>query len=150
MWFWSTDIQLYSPAAFVHYAGWDPDVFYEMLHNTLNSAKRMGSTAPSSPSSNLSQAGTGKGTEEQGWAGQGSWYSVQSFGRTWVRYTRCHPSLNKGSGKTAVDLMGPEFLSLYISSSAHLPGMTVQLLLQHSPGLPVLLYHTASGDTTER
>lgn len=33
----------------------------------------------------------------------------------WVRHAGCHPRLNKVSGKTAVDLTGPEFLSHYIS-----------------------------------
>lgn len=112
--FWSTAIQLRSAAAFVRYAELDPDVLYKKLHNTLNSAKGRGAWPHSSLSSNLPHAGTGKETWEQGWAGQGPDTQL-SFGRTWVRHTGCRLSLNKVSGKTAIGLAGPEFLSRYIS-----------------------------------
>lgn len=47
------------------------DVLYEKPHNTLNSAEGRGTWPHASPGSNLPHAGTGKETEEQGWAGQG-------------------------------------------------------------------------------
>lgn len=112
--FWSTAIQLRSAAAFVRYAELDPDVLCKKLHNTLNSAKGRGARLHSSASSNLPHAGTGKETWEQGWGGQGPDTQL-SFGRTRVRHTGCRLSLNKVSGKTAIGLAGPEFLSHYIS-----------------------------------
>lgn len=135
--FWSAAIQLCSPAAFVHYTERDPDMLYVKLHNTLNSAKERGAWPHSSPASNLPRVGTVKGREEPGWAGQGSRHSVQSFSTIWVRHTGCHPSLNKGSGKTVIDLTGPEFLCLIIYLwCPPFPGMSAQLLLRHRPSSP--------------
>ena len=65
----------------------------------------------------------------------------------------CHPRLNKVSGKTAVDLMGPEFLSHYMSSTPPSCWNDCAAAAEASPRAPAPPYRTAlltaSGDATE-